>query len=259
SLAIPLLSRFARGHRQHLSVRDKNGNQMVQKILSKQSGVVKIQVAEISMLAVFKQYFTEGVWHIWIGFDHILFLLTLLLPAVMVYRQHRWQSVAKLLPAITDTLKIITAFTVAHSITLALAVLKIVQLPSRDVEIVIALSVLITAVNNLIPVFCRYRWLLAFGFGLIHGFGFASVLNNLGLEPHSIVSSLIGFNLGVEFGQLVIVCLFLPFAFMASHTLIYRQWVLNGGSVLAGIVACIWIVERVTDVELFGGVGLFLN
>jgi len=252
NLEIPLIARFARGHRQHLTVQDENGKQVVQQILSKQSGSINIQTVSTSQLSIFQQYFSEGVWHIWIGFDHILFLLTLLLPVVLIYRQRHWQSITQLLPAISDTLKIVTAFTIAHSITLALAVLHIVQLPSQLVEIVIALSVLVTAVNNLMPRFSGSRWLLAFGFGLIHGFGFASVLTDLGLANQALITSLIGFNLGVELGQLVIVGLFVPLAFVIRHTQIYRQWMFRGGSVVAGIVACVWMVERVADVELFG-------
>jgi hypothetical protein len=251
-LEIPLISRFARGHRQHLTVRDASGKQIVQQILSKQSGSINIKATATSQLSIFQQYLSEGVWHIWIGFDHILFLLTLLLPSVLVYRQQHWQSITQLLPAVTDTLKIVTAFTIAHSITLALAVLQIIQLPLQLVEIVIALSVLITAVNNLIPRFSGSRWLLAFGFCLIHGFGFDSVLTDLGLANQALITSLVGFNLGVELGQLAIVCLFLPLAFVIRHTEIYRQWVFRGGSVLAGLVACVWMVERVADVELFG-------
>ena len=147
----------------------------------------------------------EGTFHIWIGFDHVLFLLSLLLPAVLVHESRRWTGVGSFRAALTEVLWVVTAFTVAHSITLPIAALQIVGLPSRLVESAIAASVVLAAANNLVPVVERRRWLVAFGFGLIHGFGFASVLTELGSPEEALVLSLLGFNVGVEIGQLVIV------------------------------------------------------
>ena len=134
-----------------------------------------------SRLAEFLDYGREGVWHIWIGYDHILFLLSLLLPAVLWRSGGHWVPVPGFRPALTEVVKVVTAFTLAHSVTLSLAVLKVIALPARLVESAIAASVLLAALNNLYPLVTSRRWLVAFGFGLVHGLGFASVLLDLGL------------------------------------------------------------------------------
>ena len=151
---------------------------------------------------------------------------------------------------LTQLLIVVTAFTIAHSITLALAALSVIELPSRLVESAIAASVLLAALNNLWPVVQRGRWLVAFAFGLVHGFGFASVLADLGLPQDSLLLALVGFNLGVEAGQLVIVGAFLPLAYAARHTWMYRRMVFVGGSLAIALVASLWMVERVFDLEL---------
>ncbi|WP_296490949.1 HupE/UreJ family protein [Rhodoferax sp.] len=203
-----------------------------------------------SRLAQFGQYLVEGVWHIWIGFDHILFLLSLLLPAVLIFHHRSWRAVTSFGQALREVLWVVTAFTVAHSITLTLAALQWVELPSRVVESTIALSVVLAAANNLKPVVAQRRWMMAFGFGLIHGFGFASVLADLGLPQGAMVLSLLGFNLGVELGQLAIVAVFLPLAYWLRHTAFYRQGVFVGGSVLTLGLAAFWFVERAFNLKL---------
>lgn len=192
----------------------------------------------------------EGVWHIWIGFDHILFLLALLLPAVLKREQHEWRGVDSLRPAFMNVLKIVTAFTVAHSVTLTLAAFDLINLPTRLVESVIAASVAVAAANNLWPMTRGKSWMMAGGFGLIHGFGFASVLGDLGLERANLAAALVGFNLGVEFGQLVIVALFLPVAFALRETVIYRAGVFKIGSVLIVLIALLWMAERMFEVRM---------
>ncbi len=207
-----------------------------------------------SRLAQFGQYLVEGIWHIWIGFDHILFLLSLLLPlllpAVFVYQSHNWRAVTSFGQALREVLWVVTAFTAAHSITLTLAALQVLALPSRLVESTIALSVVLAAANNLRPVVAHRRWMMAFGFGLIHGFGFASVLAELGLPPDAMVLSLLGFNLGVEVGQLAIVAAFLPLAYGLRHTTFYRRGVFVGGSVLTLCLAAFWFIERAFNLKL---------
>lgn len=186
----------------------------------------------------------EGVWHIWIGFDHILFLIALLLPAVLRRENKRWVPVPSLRTALLNVLSIVTAFTVAHSITLSLAALEIVSLPSRLVESVIAASVALAAANNLVPVTGGKGWMVAGGFGLIHGFGFASVLGELGLGGGDLVAPLVGFNIGVELGQLAIVLVFMPVAFALRDTTFYRAAVLKGGSAVVVLLALYWMAER---------------
>ncbi|MBC7500380.1 MAG: HupE/UreJ family protein [Herminiimonas sp.] len=203
-----------------------------------------------SLLQQFLDYAREGVWHIWIGFDHILFLLALLLPSVVFREGRQWVAVQAFKPAFWAVLKVVTAFTLAHSITLTLATLGVVSLPSRWVESIIAASVVIAALNNIFPLFRERRWVMAFVFGLIHGFGFASVLSDLGLPQNALVLALVGFNVGVEAGQLAIVAAFLPVAFLLRHTLLYRRFVLIGGSVVIAILATVWLVERAFDLKV---------
>jgi hypothetical protein len=226
-------------------------------VLAPDTGVLSIKAGETSRLAQFGQYLIEGVWHIWIGFDHILFLLSLLLPAVLVQttlmnNARRWVGVTTFRAALTEVLWVVTAFTLAHSITLTLAALQVVSLPSRWVESAIAASVVLAAANNLIPVVSKRRWLVAFAFGLIHGFGFASVLTELGLPKDALVLSLLGFNIGVEIGQLAIVAVFLPLAYLLRNTALYRKGVFVGGSVLTMLIALLWFAERAFNLKLIG-------
>ncbi len=192
----------------------------------------------------------EGIWHIWIGFDHVLFLIALLLPSVLRRERGQWRGVGEFKPAFWEVLKIVTAFTVAHSITLALAALEIVRLPSRWVEATIAISVALAALNNLRPFFEKRSWLVAFAFGLVHGFGFASVLGELELGRDSLAYALAGFNLGVELGQLAIVLVFLPLAFALRGTWFYQRLTLQGGSACVVLIAAAWTAQRIFDLKL---------
>jgi hypothetical protein len=195
-------------------------------------------------------YVHEGVLHIFGGYDHILFLLSLLLPAVLVRATGSWRGVATLRQAFLEVLKVVTAFTLAHSLTLSLAALGVVSLPSRLVESAIAASVVIAAAGNLLPYAERRRWLIAFAFGLIHGFGFAAVLTDLALPRPLLLLALLGFNAGVELGQLAIVAVFLPLAFALRGTWFYRRAALVGGSLAIVLVAAVWLIERAFDVKL---------
>ncbi len=196
------------------------------------------------------QYGREGIWHIWIGFDHVLFLISLLLPAVLSLRARAWQPVDAFRPALWDVVRVVTAFTVAHSITLTLATLGVVSLPSRLVESAIAISVVLVAANNLYPLVGGSRWVVAFAFGLIHGFGFATVLAELGLRSSTLLIALVGFNVGVEIGQLAIVVVFLPIAYWVRTTWAYRRLVVVGGSAAIILIAAIWFCERVFNLDL---------
>ncbi len=218
-------------------------------VFSGDSAEQNLQVRAPSALETLRQYVVEGIWHIWIGYDHILFLLSLLLPAVLVRRQRHWEPAPSLKSALFSVLKVVTAFTVAHSITLSLAVLGFVSLPSRIVESIIAASVVVAALNNLRGTIEKRRWVMAFVFGLIHGFGFASALADLGLPQGALALALVGFNLGVELGQLAIVVAFVPVAFWLRRTVFYRVGVLTFGSILVAIVASYWFIQRAFDVQ----------
>jgi hypothetical protein len=219
-------------------------------VLGPTSGLVQFGAAQASRWSPFSQSLVEGMWHIWIGFDNILFLLALLLPSVLVLETRRWQGVSSFGMALREVLWVVTSFTAAHSITLSLAALGLVSLPSRLVETAIALSVVLAAANNLSPVVEHRRWLVAFGFGLIHGFGFASVLAELGLPADALVLSLLGFNAGVEVGQMAIVAGFLPIAFLLRNTRFYLRGVFVMGSWLTMLVALVWLLERAFDLKL---------
>lgn len=199
---------------------------------------------ELDGLGVLIAFFKEGVHHIWIGLDHILFLLALLLPCVLIYRDSGWVPQPALKPVLWRVTGIVTAFTVAHSITLALAAWKLVVLPSALVESVIALSVMVAALNNVRPRFVHGRWGLAFAFGLIHGFGFASVMSEVTLPQQTSIAALAGFNLGVEIGQLLIVFLAIGLAFPIRHTAFYRIAILQLGSIAVALIAAVWLAQR---------------
>jgi len=200
--------------------------------------------------AGFAKLVNDGIWHIWTGADHILFLLSLLLPSVLRRRGTAWQPAAHFGEALGDVARTVTAFTVAHSITLALASLRYIVVPSRLVEIAIAASVVFAALNNIFPLISENRWTAAFGFGLIHGFGFAGVLTDLNISGALLAKSLLGFNLGVEIGQLVIVAGFLPVAFILRESKGYRRIGLQLSSAAIALIAGIWICERLFGIRI---------
>jgi len=225
-------------------------------ILGGDEPVRRYTLAGQSTWEQFIDYHNEGVGHIWSGYDHVLFLLSLLLPAVLVRATvpgERWKPTPSFCAAFVDVVKVVTAFTLAHSITLSLAALSIVTLPSRLVESCIAASVALAALNNMRPIVYRGRWLIAFFFGLIHGFGFASVLADLGLPQESLLLALVAFNVGVEAGQLAIVAVFVPMVYRWRTTSIYRRGVLVAGSAGILLIAGMWLVERAFNLLLLPG------
>jgi hypothetical protein len=192
----------------------------------------------------FVEYLQAGIWHIWSGIDHLLFLLSLLLPAVLVRSRRHWLPVTAARPAVFSILKVVTAFTLAHSITLTLAALNVVRLPSRLTESVIAASIMVAALNNIFPIVTDSRARIAFAFGLLHGFGFASVLADMGLPSGARLLSLLAFNLGIETGQLAVVLGVMPIAYAVRATLVYRRAVLPWGSAVIAAVALLWLIQR---------------
>ena len=214
-------------------------------VLAPDDAARRFALAAPSKWNAFRDYFVNGVWHIWIGYDHILFLLALLLPAVLIVANGRWTPQPRLRPALWNVFGVVTAFTLAHSVTLTLAALGVLRLPGWTVESAIALSVMLAALNNLRPVVERARWRMAFAFGLIHGFGFASVLGELGLPQDARLLALVAFNLGVEVGQLGIVAVAVPLAFSLRRTVFYRTGVRIVGSALVAALALLWLLQRV--------------
>ncbi|MFC6230750.1 HupE/UreJ family protein [Paenibacillus allorhizosphaerae] len=173
-------------------------------------------------------FFMLGVEHILTGYDHLLFLFSQLLIAVRT----------------AEIVKIVTAFTIAHSITLLLAATGIIRLPGTWVEVGIALTICYVAIENIVVKTSRFRWLLTFAFGLIHGIGFAGALGEIGLPQSYFLGSLLIFNLGVEAGQLAIVVLVLPLLVRLQRFGWYGKAVIIGGSVLIFVLAAKWALER---------------
>lgn len=186
----------------------------------------------------------EGVRHIVGGTDHVLFLLCLLLPAVMRRTPQGWQPVQRITQAAWPVLAIVTAFTVAHSISLAVAVSGL-WLPSPAfIEPAIAVTIVLAAFDNLRPVLGRRRIVVTFLFGLVHGFGFAGPLMELELSPGALAWALLRFNLGIECGQLAIVGLGLAALFALRRWRAYPAWVLQGGSAAAVATGVFWFAQR---------------
>lgn len=192
----------------------------------------------------FLTFLQEGVRHILTGYDHLAFLLSLLLPAVLVRRGDAWLPSPRLGDSVAGTTAIVTAFTLAHSLTLSLAALGWVVPAARSVEVAIAASVLLAALNNVWPVVTRRAWLIAFGFGLVHGFGFAGALSELGLPKGARLASLLGFNLGVEIGQLGVVALVLPALFALRRRGTYPRVLMPATSCGIAAIAAYWCLRR---------------
>ncbi len=195
-------------------------------------------------------FLREGIRHILGGYDHVLFLLCLLLPSVLRRTPEGWRPVEKLSEAVWPVVGIVSAFTVAHSITLGLAALKLVSLPPSFIEPAIAVTIILAALDNVWPFFPVRRVVVTFFFGLIHGFGFAGVLGELNLPPGQFAWALLQFNVGLELGQLMIVVFVTALLFMLRDRKHYRAWVVRGGSYAAIFVATVWLIERTANVSL---------
>jgi hydrogenase/urease accessory protein HupE len=227
------------GHRMFLDVTNAAGWTLESKLLNADDASLEVSlVAQIgttrphSSPPSFRGFLKLGITHIWTGYDHLLFLLALL----VVCRTFR------------SIVVIISCFTLAHSLTLALATLDLVNFPPRSVEAMIAASIVFVGVENILrrgeeP---RGRWALTFGFGLIHGFGFASVLRDLGVGSggQGIAMPLLSFNLGVELGQIVVAGLVLPVVWLLRKN---EGFMKRGVPIVSGIVALAglyWFLER---------------
>lgn len=205
----------------------------------------------MSWKALFFDYFQQGVTHLLEGYDHILFLLALLLPVIrqlaLASTQDAWQkksAVSRLWMAFRDVLCIATLFTLTHSFTLALAALDLARPPQTLVEILIALSVSIAGGLALMPRWHRFRHLLALGFGLIHGFGFANVLFELAPSVSQRTVSLLAFNLGVEAGQAMLIVTVIPVMFGLRTFLCKHPWILHGSAYGIALCGLLWTWQR---------------
>lgn len=226
------LRHLPRGHREFVALLDSNHSVLSTGLLSASEPEFSTEISATvtpDRAAQAVQFSLLGVEHILIGYDHILFLLALLLVG----------------GRFRNALAIITAFTVAHSLTLVLASLDLVRLPSALVEAVIAASIVWVAVQNVIQKQPRHRWQIAFAFGLVHGFGFASVLRELGLaDAGGVVVPLISFNLGVEIGQVAIAAVALPIVWRLHRSAFFRDRGTAVLSAMVGLVGVWWLLER---------------
>ena len=250
---------------QHWKAGVVDNHTLVSSVFSGNTTSTSLSMQDLSVWKGFWALIKLGMWHIWIGLDHILFLVALLLPAVVrrknrlddlsvihdlgdTYSSH-WQPVARFGPAAWYMLKIVTFFTIAHSLTLAIAALGYVNLSSRIVESIIAFSIALAAYHNIRPIFKGREWVVAFVFGLFHGFGFASVLGEKGLSGDYLVVSLLGFNVGVEIGQILIVMMVFPILYVLRKLKIYPK-ILLYGSILLIVIALQWCIERFFEVNM---------
>lgn len=215
-------------------------------VLSGENRSFEYNLAAKSASTKITQFILEGINHIFYGIDHMLFLVALVLPAVYNIRQKKYIPKEGFRDVIFSALKVVTAFTAAHTLTLCLTSFALIDPPpSRLVESLVALTILLTSLNNLRPIVVYNFWIVGFLFGLVHGVGYASVLTDLGLSGWSLAKPLIGFNLGVELAQLVILGLFLPPAFALRFTSFYYLVFLMAGSFVTAALASVWLYEQV--------------
>lgn len=220
------LSQITRPVHQHLANVNMNGT-LEEAVLNASNPTATFTSGEPNAFRTFLSFLRLGIMHIFTGYDHLAFLVGLLIVTTNL----------------KSPIKIITSFTVAHSITLVLATLDIVRLPSRLTESVIALSIGYVAVENLLGTRAIARYRIAFLFGLVHGFGFSSVLREMGLSRSHLALSLFSFNLGVEIGQVAFVLVLFPLIFYMTSSSLQRRFQLS----VSAIVFCLaayWFVQR---------------
>lgn len=197
------------------------------------------------------QFLLFGFDHILLGYDHLLFVAVLLVMAPLRrLGGSQWGPIDGLGRVVLETLKILTAFTVAHAITLTLAVLGVVNLPSQLIDPAIALTIMLAALDNVWPILPRLRWNVAFLFGLIHGLAFASALGPMRLPPVRLALALGCFNIGVEAGQISLALLLIPIAFTLKGEVAYRRIVAPGLSLCSLLLAGVWLVDRVFALDI---------
>lgn len=199
---------------------------------------------------VLLEFIEHGIWHIWLGFDHVIFLVTLLLPSVMMASAGRWVPQDDFPSSFWSVVKIVTVFTLSHSVTLCLSALGILEMPTVLVEAVIAISIAAVAVLNMFPSAHRYVLLVVFVFGLFHGFGFANVLEPLGAAPGQKALALAGFNVGVEIGQVAIVAVAFPILWLLRRWRFYPAVAFRGATVVLVAIAGLWLLERTTSFDI---------
>lgn len=204
----------------------------------------EIDLANPPVVLEWRDFLKQGLLHIAIGLDHVIFIVLILLTVVLRRESGRWVGQPGFGAVLWKALKVITTFTVAHSVTLSLAALGLVSFNTTAIEIIIALSILVLAIANLLPVSTVHGLVLIFVFGLFHGLGFASVMGDLQFRTVLMERILVLFNVGVEIGQILIAIAVLPLLYLMRNHLGYRSYVVIPVSVLSACVASYWIVQR---------------
>ena len=231
------------GSRLQSSSKSSSDNTSVTSVLDTDSRSVTFDASTTSLTALFISLVYEGVWHIFIGIDHILFLVATLLTVNLVREHKQWQKEPSTSRILKHTVILVSAFTLAHSITLTATALNFIALDSRLVELGIAISVLLTALNNIYPLIVRLG-IITFAFGLLHGMGFASVFADLKAQSNNLVLSVVAFNIGVEVGQLAIVAVLLPLLLWLRHFAFYAKTLMPLLSSIIAIIAINWTIQR---------------
>jgi HupE / UreJ protein len=207
---------------------------------------LKIQLEQISSFKSFTNMLKLGSQHIAEGIDHLLFLLVLLLPIPLLVNNKKWASQRSVRESLIHILKVVTAFTMGHSVTLLFGALGWIFLPSKLIEVLIGVSILVSAIHAIKPIFPNKETYIALGFGLVHGLAFANTLENLNLDITKMLLSILGFNIGIELMQLLVILLTIPWLILLSRTTFYTIFRV-GGAILAGIAAIAWIIERISQ------------
>lgn len=234
---------FQQDNAHSLLINVEDNNSSVSGVIKKEDESFVVDFTQASQWETFTLYVYQGVLHIFMGIDHILFLIALLLTCALSREEQHWKQATNNKSVYKNAAWIVTAFTLAHSLTLTATAMELIVPNSRWVELGIAISVLLTALNNIWPVIIRLGW-ITFAFGLLHGMGFAGVLGELGLARDQKLLSILSFNLGVEVGQLMILIIVLPLLILASKRNWYQQYGVKIGSAMIALIALSWSVQR---------------
>lgn len=216
---------------------------------------LRVRLDEGSWIKGFKTMFTLGMQHIKEGTDHLLFIITLLLPACLLVENKKWSGFAGLKVSIYKLLKIVTAFTAGHSVTLLVGAWGWIYIPAQLVEIIIAVSILISSIHAVKPLFYSKEIFIAFGFGFIHGLAFSQTLTELSIDGVNLLLSVLGFNLGIEVMQLYIIALTIPWFILMSQVQQFKYF-RNLFAGLVGLASVGWILQRVTGNDNFISIGV---
>jgi len=227
------------------------GGQVSSDVLTPEHADIIIDAGPLLLADQVAQFLRFGIDHILLGYDHLLFVAVLLVPAALRRPAgNGWVAIDGLGRVLLETIKTLTAFTVAHAIVLTAALIAQVSVSARLVEPAVAVTIMLAALDNIRPVLPRLRWQVAFLFGLIHGLSFATALGPMRLPPFGMALALGSFNLGIEAGQIALAILLVPIAFIMRYETIYRRIVAPAASIAAATLAGLWFVDRVFALDL---------